>query len=81
MRRYVAVFRSRTDVMSFIEDMRKNSAYAKAISTPKEAKVGCGISREISSSGLIIAKKLINSGRYLSFYALLFIDNKVVRRI
>lgn len=81
MRRYVAVFRSRTDVMSFIEDMRKKSAYSKAVSTPKEAKVGCGISAEISYAGLVVAKKLINTNKYSSFYALLFIDNKVVKRI
>ncbi len=81
MKKYVAVFRSRTDVMSFIDDMRRNSAYAKAISTPKEAKVGCGISAEISYAGLAVAKRLINKNRYPSFYAVLLIDKRVVKRI
>ncbi len=81
MKKYVAVFRSRTDVLSFIDDMRTNGQYASAISTPKEAKIGCGISAEITYAGIFTAKKLINKNRYNSFYAIILIDKNSVRRI
>ena len=76
MKKYVAVFRSRTDVMSFIDDMKKNSNYAKAIPTPREAKLGCGISAEFSSNGIVVAKRLIGYRNYPSFYAIIVIENK-----
>ena len=81
MKKYVAVFRSRTDVLSFIDDMKKNSQFAKAISTPKQANIGCGISAEITSLGVYTAKKLINKNRYNSFHAIILIENNLVRRI
>lgn len=81
MKKYVAVFRSRTDVLTFIDDMRKLNAYAKAISTPKEAKIGCGISAEISIASINTAKKLIKTRKYNSFHAILLIDNRSVRII
>ncbi len=81
MKKYVAVFRSRTDVLTFIDDMRKSSAYAKVVSTPKEAKIGCGISAELSYASINIAKKLIKIKKYNSFHAILLIDNRSVRII
>ena len=81
MKKYVVVFRSRTDVLSFIDDMKKNYQHAMAISTPKQANIGCGISAEITSHGVYIAKKLINKNRYNSFHAIILIENNQVRRI
>ena len=61
--------------------MKKFGGYAKAISTPKEAKIGCGISAEISVLGVQLAKKLIKIKRYPSFHALFIVDKKSVRII
>lgn len=74
MKKYVAVFRSRTDVMAFIDDMKKSSYFAKAIPTPKEAKVGCGISAEFSVGGIVVAKRLISNKKYPSFYAVFLVE-------
>ena len=81
MKKYVVVFRSRTDVLTFIDDMRKLNAYAKVISTPKQAKIGCGISAEIWAVGLSTAKKLIKIKKYNSFHAILLISNGLVKII
>ena len=70
MKKYVAVFRSRTDVLTFIEDMKKNYAFAKTVPTPKEFKLGCGVSAEFNTQFETLAKKLIKTGKYSSFYAL-----------
>jgi hypothetical protein len=51
--------------------MKKNSAYVKAVTTPSQAKIGCGISAEFLPSSINIAKKLINSGKYKSFHTIL----------
>ncbi len=40
----IAVFRSRTQVMEFIEYMQSRGIDSSAINTPAEAHVGCGIS-------------------------------------
>ena len=74
MKRYVAVFRSRTDVLTFVEDMKKNSAYIKTVTTPKEARIGCGISAEFSNLDLAKAKKLIKIKRYQSYLGIFIIQ-------
>ena len=81
MKKYVAVFRSRTDVLSFIEDMKNKYAFAKTVPTPKQLKLGCGISAEFSPQNLVIAKKLILSGKYPSFYSLVLIEKQGSRTV
>ena len=81
MKKYLAVFRSRTDVLSFIDDMRDNHVYANSVVTPKELKLGCGISAEFPSHFLTVAKKLIGKGRYPSFYALVTVEKRNGRTV
>lgn len=65
---YLAVFRSRTDTLSFIDDMKRNSAYAVSVSTPKQTGLGCGISAKFLKSSFSVAKRLIAVKKYKSFY-------------
>ncbi len=81
MKKYLAVFRSRTDVLSFIDDMRDNYAFANSVPTPKELKLGCGISAEFSVSSVSVAKKLVNSGRYPSFYTFATVEKRNGRTV
>lgn len=74
MKKYLAVFRSRTDALSFIEDMKSNYSYAAAIPTPKQLKLGCGTSAEFSLNGISVAKRLISKKKYPSFYAIVLIE-------
>ena len=76
MKKYLAVFRSRTDVLSFIDTLRKLGVYAIAVQTPSEAKIGCGISAEFSIIGKSIAIGLINSGNFSSFYGFFEVERK-----
>lgn len=72
MKIYLAVFRSRTQALDFISALKSFGIAAKAVSTPKEANVGCGISAKISESDLkrasIVAKKLKPSA-LVGFYS------------
>jgi hypothetical protein len=76
MKKYLAVFRSRTDVLFFIERLRENGVFAKTVPTPKELKLGCGISAEFSNNSLALAKKLINTGNFPSFYSFVSVENR-----
>ena len=73
---YLAVFRSRTDTLSFIDDMKKNSVYVTTVSTPKETGLGCGISAKFLKSAFPIAKRLIFVKKYPSFYGFIDIKSK-----
>ena len=75
---YLAIFRSRTDALCFIDDMKKNSAYSVSVSTPKETGLGCGISAKFSKTAFPLAKRLVVVKKYKSFYGFMpFNGNKV----
>lgn len=75
---YLAVFRSRTDTLSFVDDMKKNSVYVTTVSTPKETGLGCGISAKFLSSALPIAKRLVTLKKYNSFYGIVRLNGKSI---
>lgn len=76
IKKCVAVFKSRSQVMEFQEIMAKQGVPCKIISTPKEAHVGCGVSLEFQPSKLEIAKILVNKGRFNSFYGFFLIEKR-----
>ena len=78
-KKVVAVFKSRSQVMSFIESMNAYGVPCKSVSTPKEARIGCGVSAEFSPSHLSRAKEIINRGRYNSFHGLYLIEKRGTR--
>lgn len=55
----IAVFRSRTQVMEFIEYMQSRGIDSSAINTPAEAHVGCGISAKFPKIYLNYAKEVV----------------------
>lgn len=79
MKRCVVVFKSRTQVMYFVELMVKMGVFCKTISTPKEAKIGCGISAEIPFTSLSVAQSLIKSIGFSSFYGIFLIEKRGLR--
>ena len=80
MTRCIVVFKSKTETMKFIDLMGNRGLFAKSVSTPKEAKIGCGLSAEISYSDRLKAMQIIKSNNFKSFYSILLIekyDNRV----
>jgi hypothetical protein len=67
--------------MYFIEIMASNNVYAKAVATPKEAKIGCGISAEIPLSALSLALNVIKKVGFSSFYGVFLIEKHGNRTI
>ncbi len=76
VKKYVAVFKSRTQVMAFVEIMNSRGAPCKIISTPKEAHVGCGVSAEFSQDKLKQAKIVVDNIGFSSFIGFFLIEKR-----
>lgn len=63
----IAVFRSRTQVMEFIEYMQSGGIDCAAINTPVEARIGCGISARFPAVYLNYAKNVVEKLRLNTF--------------
>lgn len=63
----LAVFRSRSQTMEFCAELKKYGIPVQTVSTPKQAKVGCGLSCKFSSGFIQRAKSILGSGKYSSF--------------
>ena len=62
MQTYLAVFRSRSQTLDFVARLRSFGIPASAVSTPKEANVGCGLSAKIGAFDLSRAKRALAGG-------------------
>lgn len=66
----VVVFKSKTEVFAFLEDMKYYSAGAVIVGMPKEIKIGCGFCVKITDSAINLAKRLVYGGEYSTFYGI-----------
>lgn len=66
----IVVFRSKTDLFSFINEFKRNGGRIETVATPKEAKIGCGLSAKIEERYLSLAVNLIKADDYNSFFAI-----------
>lgn len=70
MSKLIAVFRSKTDLFSFINDLKSGGVIVETVQTPKEARIGCGLSAKFDERFYRYAVTLLNANRYDSFYAI-----------
>lgn len=70
MTTYVAVFRSKTQLMSFIQIMGRFGAVVSTTATPTKAGVGCGISASFETRHLSLARQIINEYALNSFHSI-----------
>lgn len=63
----LAVFRSRAQTLDFVAVLRSGGVPASAVSTPKEAGVGCGISARFDGQFLNRARYFLGKKNYSSF--------------
>ena len=63
----IAVFRSRAQALDFISFLKGAVVPAQAVSTPKEAGVGCGISAAFDERFLPRAAAVLNKRRYTAY--------------
>lgn len=63
----LAVFRSRSETLSFLSKLHGNGVPASAVATPKEAGVGCGLSARFEETFLPRARATLARSNYRSF--------------
>ncbi len=63
----LAVFRSRAQALDCIARLKRSGVAANAVSTPREANVGCGISARIGAYDLARARHIVAGGGYSAF--------------
>lgn len=63
----LAVFRSRDQTMDYANRLRRYGVSPRVVNTPKEAKVGCGISVQFARADFAKARAVLGLGRYSTF--------------
>ena len=69
----LAVFRSRAQALSCLSRIRAAGIVAAAVSTPREAHVGCGISLRVSAGDLSRVRRALsgmNCSAFVGFFRL-----------
>lgn len=79
MQTYLAVFRSRAQALDYASRLKACGVPASAVSTPKEAHVGCGLSVRIGAFDLVRAKRALECGRYGAFAGFFRVETKYGR--
>ena len=66
----IAVFRSRTHTMEFIDKMIRAGVSCRPVNTPASARIGCGISAEFSCVYKTVAERIIRNSQtsFVGFY-------------
>ena len=68
----LAAFRSRTEALEFLEVLKRYGVSAQIVSTPREARVGCGLSVRFSYSALTRVKSILvhlEASSFAGFFA------------
>ena len=63
----LAVFRSRTQTMRFVELMRLKGVQCVVVQTPPEAHVGCGTSGKFRACDIFIARRIVLQNHFDAF--------------
>ncbi|MBE5741835.1 MAG: DUF3343 domain-containing protein [Clostridiales bacterium] len=76
----IAVFRSRTHTIGFLRYLRSQGVEAKAVNTPAEAKVGCGISARFPCEYTKFSKQVISALGLTSFRGFYSVKKEGIRQ-
>lgn len=63
----LAVFRSRSHSLDYLQRLSQYGVSATAVPTPKEAKIGCGLCVRFDARHFVRAKAVLKVGGYSSF--------------
>ena len=63
----LAVFRSRSHSLDYVEKLNGYGVTSVTVPAPKEAKIGCGLCVRFDARYFTRAKAVLKSGRYSSF--------------
>ncbi|MBO4573686.1 MAG: DUF3343 domain-containing protein [Clostridia bacterium] len=64
----IIVFKSKTEVFEFIDRMNAAGAFTTTTGTPKEAKIGCGISAKTNAHNVNAVHKVLSENDFDGFF-------------
>lgn len=70
MTKCIAVFRSKTDLFTFINYLKYYGAFVETVATPKEARIGCGLSAKFDERFFPLAVRILRSYRFDGFFGI-----------
>lgn len=76
MTKCIAVFRSKTDLFTFINYMKYGGAFIETTATPKEARIGCGLSAKFDERFYRLALSVLATYDLPSFFGIYKIQNQ-----
>lgn len=76
----IASFRSRSQVYSFADTMKKSGLYFEIVTTPREISLGCGLAVKIDKKDISEAHSIINNYYYENFSGFYLVSEKGFRR-
>lgn len=77
----LAVFRSRAQALDALSLLKSTGVAAQAVSTPKEAGIGCGVSVRFESNFLPRVRSVLSKRGYSTFWGYLKLCGGVFMRI
>jgi hypothetical protein len=63
----LAVFRSRSHSLDYVERLHSYGVQAPTMTIPKELKIGCGLCVRLDARDFFRAQAIMKTGRYSSF--------------
>ena len=63
----LAVFRSRAHSLDYAQKLNEYGIFATTVTTPKEAKIGCGLCVRFDARYFVRAQAILRTGQYKSF--------------
>ena len=81
MQRCLAIFRSRTHTVGFIQYMRSQGVEISAVNTPAEAKIGCGISAIFPVEHIAFARQVVSALGLTSFRGFFLVKKEGIKQI
>lgn len=66
----VVVFRTKTEVFSFIDDARRAGIGAGVVSVPKEINIGCGLAASVGDNRVMSAWSIVKKNGYPTFFGI-----------
>ncbi len=70
MKNIIIVFKSKTEVFEFCDLMNARGATTVTVGTPREARIGCGISAKTDARNLSLAISVLNENNFGGFFGI-----------
>ena len=76
----IVVFKTKTEVFSFIDEARSSGIGASVVSVPKEIKIGCGLAASIGDNRAMSAWAIVKKQGYPTFFGIFKVNRGATKK-